>query len=199
MTREDWLERALVSLRPRFDILPDRIRPRRWPPLRVSVGRPVGGSSCCKGLGGVVLPPESSDLESAHLFVSPTLREPADILCLLVHLMTHTVSDRYHRRRWSNLASGVGLVKPWKLLGRSEALGDVLTGLGSSAGLGPYPCPTIVPCASRARRRPSYLYSCGCVPPLRVRTGADEAKLRCLGCGLEMVREPEKVKGDRNA
>jgi hypothetical protein len=196
MTREDWLERALLALRPRFDILPDRIRPRRWPPLRVSVGRPVGGISCCRGLGGVVLPPESSDLESAHLFVSPTLHQPDDILCLLLHLMTHTVSDRYHRRRWGNLAAGVGLVKPWKSLNRLSSLQDALEAVRST--LGTYPHPTIVPCASRARRRPSYLYSCGCVPPLRVRTGADEAKLRCLGCGLEMVREPER-KGAKNA
>jgi hypothetical protein len=195
MTREDWLERALLALRPRFDILPDRIRPRRWPPLRVSVGRPVGGISCCKGLGGVVLPPESSDLESAHLFVSPTLSQPEDILCLLLHLMTHAVTDRFHRRRWGNLAAGVGLVKPWKALGRSEALGDVLRGLGSSAGLSAYPAPTIVPCPRQGRRKPSYLYSCGCVPPLRVRTGIDGAKLRCLGCGLEMVREGAKDAG----
>lgn len=129
--REAWLLAAADKLRPLFVgagiPLPEKIY--------ISVGLPKGRKfigECWHG--------EASEDGNKHVFISPVLREEAEVLDTLVHELVHVVmpSGVGHKAAFVKAGALVGLNegKP-KSLGAGPALKGILTQVAEE--LGPFP------------------------------------------------------------
>ena len=135
-TREEWLNAAVVALRPLFD----EAGAADYPKLRVSCGFPKGG----RGAIGQAWTPEASGDATAEIFISPKLQTLAEVggasvLDVLVHELIHVIVgiDEGHRGQFKTLAQAVGLEGKMTATVASEELVNKL--LEMAAPLGPYP------------------------------------------------------------
>lgn len=110
-TREAWLHRAIDELRPRFEAacltLPSVIH--------VSVGLPKGRNvigQCWHG--------DRSEDGNQHVFISPVLVEPVEVLDTLTHELIHVVmpSDVGHKKAFVKAGAALGMTE-----GRAKSLG----------------------------------------------------------------------------
>lgn len=112
MNRETWLENAVSLFRQHFSEaglhLPKRIY--------VSVGWPsYGVGTSDKYVAGEAWPKGVSKDRSNHIFISPKLNNPVDVLTVLCHELVHAYLDcaNGHQHWFQTTASAVGLQAPW--------------------------------------------------------------------------------------
>lgn len=104
--REQWLDAAIQSIRPRFKAsgytLPDNIK--------VSCGWPVGSRGAKKVLGQCFAPQASSN-GSIEIFISPTLDKPGMVLGVLVHELVHAAvgNEAGHGKAFQKACAAIGL------------------------------------------------------------------------------------------
>lgn len=104
MTREEWLNKANIALTTYIQSQTDIIIPKFY----LSVGFPKGGyvGQCWSG--------KLSDDGLPHIFISPVLDDPIDVLATLGHEIIHTIVPHAgHRVEFSQLAAKCGYTKPW--------------------------------------------------------------------------------------
>jgi len=104
MTREDWLYKANEKLIPYIQQHTTLLIPRFY----LSVGFPKGKyvGQCWSG--------KLSEDGLPHIFISPTVDDPIDVLSILGHEIIHTVlPNAGHRVEFSQLAAKCGYIKPW--------------------------------------------------------------------------------------
>lgn len=110
MNREQWLTQAVELIRPRFKSETNADLPEE---IYVSVGWPsAGGLSSKKRVVGQCWP---SETEAPHIYVSPLLDDPAEVLAVLVHELVHSVCapGTGHRGDFVRHAKEMGLTAPW--------------------------------------------------------------------------------------
>lgn len=108
MNREAWLQKAVEELESLF--------PGPVPDVHVSVGWPSsGGLSTKRRTIGQCWSAECSEDGVPHIYISPVLGEPTDVLATLLHEMVHATvgADVGHKGEFVKLARQVGLEKPW--------------------------------------------------------------------------------------
>jgi hypothetical protein len=106
-TREEWLRNAVDLLRPTFRAQAAPIPEQ----LHVSVGFPsVGGRRRNPRIGECWSPRVSAD-GRAHLFISPVLGDPIEVLSTLVHELVHAAvgTEARHGPRFRRAALALGL------------------------------------------------------------------------------------------
>ena len=132
-TREAWLDAAIDQLRPRFgDLtypLPEKIH--------ISVGFSFGSVAENKIIGGTTLATFVSRDKINHVFISPALSDPAEVLGVLCHELVHVALDNAdgHTGRFKEIATLLGLTGKmthalpgddlaWELFTMAAAIGD---------------------------------------------------------------------------
>lgn len=136
MTREEWLQSGLVLLRKRL------FTPMRYSipsDIQVSCGFPSQGALSMKRrrIGECWYPQTMNGVH--HLFVSPTLVEPVEVLDTLVHEVVHTLVGKKagHKSPFRYVALRVGLEGPMKATRAGERLKKLLEAFIKD--LGEYP------------------------------------------------------------
>jgi hypothetical protein len=107
-TREKWLRAAVERLRPDFAALGSPVPPA----VQVSVGFPsVGALARRKRRIGECWPAAASRDGLHHLFLSPLLGDPAEVLATLVHELVHAAvgTPAGHGPQFRRLALALGL------------------------------------------------------------------------------------------
>ncbi len=146
LTREDWLRRAIVALRPLFEQvgmpLPEKIH--------VSVGFGSGGGKYESGnVLGVCWGSAHSADGGNHIFVSPTIGDTMDVVLVLIHEGLHAADDctSGHRGAFAKTAKILGFEAPFTELHAGVVLQAIAMEI--AATLGEYPhavlSPTRVP------------------------------------------------------
>ena len=131
-TREEWPLDAVRVLSPLFDqvglALPDD--------LRVLVGFPRGSR---KAIGQCFAATHAALDGARHIFISPVLDDPVEVLAVLTHELIHAIDDcrSGHRGEFARMACRIGLVGPMNATSPSAILRQHLT--LSAGAVGPYP------------------------------------------------------------
>jgi hypothetical protein len=113
MTREEWLQASVESVRPLFDILahplPDRIR--------VTCGNPSRNARSAKARAiGEHFSPRLSEDSTHEISISPTVDDPYEVFGILLHELSHAATDGDgHKGRFPRL------VQKLKLRGKPTA------------------------------------------------------------------------------
>jgi len=134
-TREAWLLDGVEALGRHFEEvgrhLPDNIR--------VSVGFPKGRPTAI----GQCFPARAALDGSHHIFISPVLEEPIEVLAVLTHEVIHAVDDcrSGHRAEFSRVARLIGLVGPTNSTSAGDTLREKLSIIAMT--IGPYPHRTL--------------------------------------------------------
>lgn len=191
--REAWLEAAVLALEPVFSevMAPlykgDDGQIHSIPPLRVSCGWPSrhATSRSRQRIG------ECWDVEDAadgknHVFVSPVLEDPIEVLETLVHEIVHAVvggSKVGHRAPFRRLALAVGLEGKMTATRAGSLLRDRLAAF--SAALGEYPHGAITLKARKMKQGTRMLKAeCPCGAIIRLtRKVIDHPGLPTCACG----------------
>jgi len=149
-TREAWLmEAAFAVLVPRFEEAG-----RTVPPFKVSCGWTGAGYEGCTL--GVCYPPASSSAGTTEIFISPTLDNGLDVLCVLFHELAHATVGTEHDHdadHFGALCSQLGLTKSgrdhkgtWPAQAYpNDRLQATLAVALDAAGLPPYPHASLIP------------------------------------------------------
>jgi hypothetical protein len=116
--------------------------------VRVSVGFPRGRRAAI----GQCFASKASTDGTNHVFISPILEAPVDVLAVLCHELVHVVDDcrSGHRGNFARLARDVGLVGPMRATQPGEPLAARLSAIATS--LGPYPHRALMPHQQVAHR-----------------------------------------------
>lgn len=110
MTREDWLNAAIVLLKDDFKStscpasIPDKVR--------VTCGWPSrSGRAKKKPVVGEVWPPKCSEDGYTEIFINPTVGDSVEALGILVHELIHAAvgCEEGHRGRFRTTAISLGL------------------------------------------------------------------------------------------
>lgn len=192
LTREGWLTAAAGALAPVFaaaDIeLPASVA--------VSCGFP-GGAPILKTIGQCWKTATALD-GRAHIFVSPLLHDPVEVLEVLAHELVHAVDDCEHKHRgpFAKMARAIGLEGKLTATHAGPELRLWLEQI--AAELGDYPhaglVPETKPKTQSTRMRKVECPACGYI----VRT---TAKWLAVGvptcpCETEMIAEPDPDEGE---
>jgi len=145
--REEWLSLAVKKV---SALLEERCK-IEVPAVHVSVGWPSsrGLSEKKRAIGECWKPTTSVDGVS-HVFISPILDDPVQILGTLAHELIHAwdKGEHGHRGPFVKVAREFGLVKPWTSTEvDAELLRPALEQI--AADLGPYPHSKITPSLQR--------------------------------------------------
>lgn len=135
MNREQYLINAVEALAP---LLTDE--GFKVPEVRVSTGFPSrGGLSAKKRMIGQCWPSTASEDGVPHIFVSPLLDQPIDVLSTLLHEMIHATvgTEEGHRGQFVAAAKAVGFEGPWTSTPVGEELRETLDKV--AVDLGDYP------------------------------------------------------------
>lgn len=133
-TREAWLVAAVEGLRPLFSAQSADI-----PAVKVSVGWP-GGRGKKSNVVGQCWHPEAAADKAAHIFVSPAVSSPAEVLAILVHELVHAVdvNQSGHKGAFAKLAKSLGLVGKMTTSTAGEDLALELDKLATELGAYPH-------------------------------------------------------------
>lgn len=133
-TREAWLESAAQMLREQV-FAPENIT---VPSIHVSIGWP-GGRGKKDGVIGQCWVTTASTDKTSHIFITPALSKPADVLSTLVHEMVHAADDctTGHRGAFAKMAKSVGLTGKMTATVPGPALKETLKRIRTD--LGPFP------------------------------------------------------------
>ena len=108
MTREEWLTRLALKLRPTFE----QCGVQHIPRFRVSCGLP-SGRAFSKGnrIVGECFSSVCSADHTNEIFVSPTVSDSLEVGGILIHEMIHAIvgTQEGHKGRFLRLARAVGL------------------------------------------------------------------------------------------
>lgn len=174
-TREAWLEAAITELEPVFaevgkDVLAPKVRP--------SVGFPKGAR---KAIGQCFDGALSVD-NRPHVFVSPVLIDPVEVLATLAHEMVHAIEGCKvgHRGAFAKTARAIGL--EGKLT--ATVAGDRLRArlLDIHDRLGVYPHAALVPTEKKKVGSRLRLWECACEKPVKARVASDNFDATCNLC-----------------
>ena len=109
LTREQWLQNAVVAMEPLF-----KEKGYKIPAVRVSCGWPSTGTrGKCPSIGEA-WPKQAASDKVAQLFISPVLKDESDpcgVLATLVHEVVHAVvgNENKHNKVFGKCARSVGL------------------------------------------------------------------------------------------
>lgn len=180
-TREAYLLRALDA----FDPILSEAGYNKRPKVRISVGFPRGSR---RAIGQCWAGNASKD-GANHIFISPTLVKPVEVLATVLHEYGHAIigCEHGHRSPFVKFCKAVGLSPPWTATSASEALVPVLRGMAQS--LGEYPHAGLAVAAGHPKQSTRLrLFMCpGC--GLKVRIARDYASLKCEPCGEVLERQ----------
>ena len=126
-TREQWLERAAVTIRE--SLIPQLAGHR----LRVSCGWPhkAAVARTARRVGECWYPEHSADRQSHNLFISPALQDPIEVLETLAHELIHVAAGPNvgHKGAFVRIAKSIGFKAPWTTTPASPELTARLNGL----------------------------------------------------------------------
>lgn len=140
-TREEWLHKAIESLRPEFEKisfpLPERVH--------VSVGFGYGAKRESGTILGQCWARFASEDEVNHLFISPEMNDSARVLDVLIHELIHAADDckSGHKGAFETAARALGLTGKMTATVASDVLREKLSALAEK--LGPYSHSTLYP------------------------------------------------------
>jgi hypothetical protein len=137
VTREDWLNRAVIAMRPWFTAQSLTVPPT----VHVSIGWPSRSAlSRRRQRLGECWHGETSSDKCPQLFISPTLTESSRILDVLLHEMLHTAMPvgEKHGRRFAKAAKELGLEGKPTATVAGEELKAKLNGLIAKLGAIPH-------------------------------------------------------------
>lgn len=162
LNREGWLDKAITLLRPTFDAaaypLPERVH--------ISVGFPSHRALSSKNrVVGQCWSKVSPD-GMPHVFLSPVLINPGDVLGTLVHELIHAYGIHGHKKDFAEAGSALGLVGKPTHMGAGPDLLQRLNALVES-DLGPYPHPSFdaVAMAKERKKQTTRLLKAECADP----------------------------------
>lgn len=184
-TREVWLHAALARMRAVVETHGASV-----PPIRVSVGWPSRlALSRRKRRVGECWPRETAGEDHAHVFVSPALAEPVEVLATLLHELCHAALPKGagHKASFKRLAVACGLTgKMTATLAGPELAADLAA---VAAELGPFDHHKLDGRRDAKQSTRLRLWECQCEPPVKVRVGHDEFDATCNRCGAEFARK----------
>jgi hypothetical protein len=210
MTRESWLLSAVELFAPLFQ----KHKLELPPNIRVSCGFPSkGGLSATRRVVGECWDPEATWDASTHIFVSPVLHLPGDVLASLVYQLVQSVVARKEKAQFKAALKEIGLEGPATLATPGLELLKFIDQI--APGLGDYPNaairPTYKPTSEKERKKSTFTLFCaekrGCTKKclLTDKQVAEDYKVKAsrkalaLGmphcpCGSEMQLEEEDFK-----
>lgn len=109
VNREQWLQEAVTRLKPLFE-------GQQVPDVHVSVGWPSrGGTSTKKKIVGQCWNSDTSADGVPHVFISPVLEEPVEVLSTLAHELIHAIvgTEEGHKGAFVSVAKEFGFTSPW--------------------------------------------------------------------------------------
>lgn len=186
-TREAWLNRAVEALREHVFIPAGE----HVPPVRVSVGWPKGGRKVI----GQCWKTDAAEDEVSQVFISPVLKDMAEVLETLVHELVHAVDncESGHRGEFKRIAVEVGL--EGKMTATHAGAELLATLMEVAEELGEYPHAALTPALSGVKKQSTRMLKVECPDDgYIVRTTQkwlDIGTPTCP-CGTEMVPEPPK-------
>jgi hypothetical protein len=134
-TREAWLTEAIESLR--TDIF--AARDLEIPAYRVSVGWPGGRGKKSNVVGQCWNTAQTED-GTAAIFISPTVKDPVEVLSILVHEIIHAIDDCVsgHRGAFVKMFRKVGMVGKATQSAAGEELSAQLASVAETLGAYPH-------------------------------------------------------------
>jgi len=134
-TREDWLNNAVVELRPIFDAkgypLPQNIR--------VTCGFPSRHARSLNRAIGEHWSSSASDDATHEILISPVVDDPFDVFGILIHELAHSATDGDgHRKRFPHCVRALWLEGRPTNTTVGKAFRDNLTDLIDSLGAYPH-------------------------------------------------------------
>lgn len=157
--REDWLQRATLELRDLFDRA-------EWPlpaKLHLSVGFPSKGALGRKKRRiGECWPVSVSADNVHHIFISPLLGDPIEVLAVLVHELLHAAvgTEHAHKGKFITGMKAVGLVGKPTATEAGEALRTQLVDIIET--LGPYPHAALDPKTLEGKKQTTRMFKAVC-------------------------------------
>lgn len=123
------------------------------PPVHVSVGFPSkGGIGTKKRTLGQCWHPSASDDGVPHIFISPLLDDPLDVLSTLLHEVIHAMTPgEGHKGGFVEIAKKVGFTSPWTSTPMGDDLHPRLDKIASR--LGDYPHSKLNPAESPIKKQ----------------------------------------------
>lgn len=187
VNREDWLLRATDALKRgllKDEKLPDRVY--------VSVGFPRGSKGKRRAIGQC-WPKSASADKNGHIFISPELTDPVQILGVLIHEIGHDVvgCEHGHKKPFADFCKRVGLVKPWTATVPNDDLVVLLKKLSDT--LGTYPHAALSVSSMKKQTTRMRLYQCQMCEQ-KVRAASDSLNIQCNECDEQYILI---VKGDK--
>lgn len=155
--REQWLTEAVAALAPIVEEEGYKI-----PPVHVSVGFPSrGGLSSKKRVIGQCWHPSASDDGVPHIFISPLLDDPLDVLSTLLHEVIHAMTPgEGHKGGFVEIAKKVGFTSPWTSTPMGDDLHPRLDKIASR--LGDYPHSKLNPAESPIKKQTTRMLKVEC-------------------------------------
>lgn len=135
-TRESWLVEAVDHVTELFAQTKEEGEPVQVPPVRISCGFPAGN---VRKTIGQCWKTDAAEDKVGHLFVSPVLKDPIQILGVIIHELCHAIDDCQsgHKGRFRKLATQMGLEGKMTATVVGEALEELLKPIVQT--LGDYP------------------------------------------------------------
>ena len=116
--REGWLQSAVKEVSPLFKLLGYQV-----PSVEIS----VGFTGCGKNTNsiGECWPTVLAGDNSNHIFITPTLEDPFQVLEVITHELVHAIDDCKHKhgKEFKRIATQIGLEGPM----RATTAGDILS------------------------------------------------------------------------
>lgn len=140
--REAWLHAALRAMKPWVEACGDA-SPFPDPYLSVGFPKSSGGKSAARAIGQCWDKASSGDKKRAHVFVSPQLKAPRDVLSTILHELVHaSVGNKCgHRGPFRRVCLELGFKPPMTSTPVGDDLAVRLDEL--AAELGAYPHATL--------------------------------------------------------
>lgn len=150
MTREEWLEAAILELSPAFK----HLAAVDVPHVRVSVGWPGGRSNRNKTIGQIWYGQTAAD-GVPQVFISPRLSDGIEVLATLAHELVHSiVPDAKHGKAFGKIARAIGLEGKMTATYAGDALKKRLEAIIATIGAYPHAAlsPHAVPGSKQSTR-----------------------------------------------
>jgi hypothetical protein len=185
-TREAWLDAACLALTPEVETA----CAKTMPPLKLSCGFPSKAPLARSNRRiGECWPTEKGGAH-AHVFVSPLLTDPVEVLAVLVHELIHAADNckSGHKGLFKRAMKKLGLEGKATATVAGDALKGRLNTLAESLGL--YPHPGLMPVIARKKQGTRMLkLTCGeCGLIVRATRGAIDEHGLPEHCSLQMLQ-----------
>lgn len=158
-TRESWLMEAVDHVTELFAQTKEDGEPVSVPPVHISCGFPAGNvrktiGQCWKA--------ESSEDGVGHVFVSPVLKDPVEVLGVIIHELCHAIDNCQsgHKGRFRKLAVQMGLEGKMTATHVGDALAGLLKPIVQT--LGEYPHPALNLSAAPVKKQTTRMVKAQC-------------------------------------